>query len=586
MQIEELAHHPSLGPTLARWHVDEWEHLYQGWDLPTAVAEFAAMDTPGRVPTTYVAFDGDGRSIDDVLGSVSLIDDDDLPGWRDVGPWFASLYVVPRARGRGLGRQLTQLAVDRARDLGIDTLHLFTSGQEEFYAALGWRVVARTPAGDATATVMARSTSPRGARRALVTHWCGDPDVATAYSYLRPGGTPADRDTLARPLAPGLALAGEATWRDHPGTAHGAWFSGERAAARVLADGATVGRAVVVGAGLAGVAAAQAFRRAGVPVVVLEAGDQLGGRARSDRSLGGPVNLGAAWMHGTEGHPLADAAAALGVEGEPSVWDRVGARVVGTGRVADAVVHSALRRHGALETALATEVERGDEGAALGPVVRRLLADVGDGAATDETLVLQTMVRAEFENLYAAPLDDLSLVHCQEPFRLPGPDVLVLGAIGDLVAHLADGLDVRCGARVAAVVRDSNAWRVELDGGATELADAVVVTVPIGALQAGRVRFDPPLPADVTAAMGRIGAGRVAKVFATFDEVFWAPDAAFHVCADPPAALSLWVDTTPTAGRPTLCAFATGDAAVAIEALDEDALCRLVDGTLASVFPA
>ena len=165
MQIEELAHHPALGPTLARWHVDEWEHLYRGWDLPTAVAEFAAMDTPGRVPTTYVAFDGDGRTVDDVLGSVSLIDDDDLPGWRDVGPWLASLYVVPRARGRGLGRQLTQLAVDRARDLGIDTLHLFTSGREDFYAGLGWRTVARTPAGDATATVMARSTSPRGARR-------------------------------------------------------------------------------------------------------------------------------------------------------------------------------------------------------------------------------------------------------------------------------------------------------------------------------------------------------------------------------------------------------------------------------------
>ena len=72
---------------------------------------------------------------------------------------------------------------------------------------------------------MAWSTDPRTPRRAVSSHWLSDPDVATAYAYLRPGGTPADRNLLAQPLAPGLHLAGEATSSAYPGTMHGAWFS-------------------------------------------------------------------------------------------------------------------------------------------------------------------------------------------------------------------------------------------------------------------------------------------------------------------------------------------------------------------------
>src|SRR5690606_28707444 len=84
---------------------------------------------------------------------------------------------------------------------------------------------------------------------------------------------PDDRDLLARPLAPGLHLAGEATWSAHPGTMHGAWWSGERAARQVIEDtgaddtAARGARApvVVIGAGLAGLAAARLLASAGGP---------------------------------------------------------------------------------------------------------------------------------------------------------------------------------------------------------------------------------------------------------------------------------------------------------------------------------
>ncbi|KAF2767923.1 hypothetical protein EJ03DRAFT_328801 [Teratosphaeria nubilosa] len=55
-------------------------------------------------------------------------------------------------------------------------------------------------------------------------------------------------------------------------------------------------------------------------------------------------------------------------------------------------------------------------------------------------------------------------------------------------------------------------------------ADAVVITIPLGALHHKLIDFKPELPADIQAGLGRFSYGALGKVFCEFADVFWSKD--------------------------------------------------------------
>ncbi|MGD9754484.1 MAG: GNAT family N-acetyltransferase [Acidimicrobiia bacterium] len=600
VEIVELAHHLELGPLLAGWHAAEWAHLYEPhvWNRTIAEAEFAAMTMPGTIPTTWVAFEGAGRTEEHVLGSVSLIASDDLDGFEHLTPWLASLYIAPARRSLGVGGKLVAHLLDAAATMGIDRVHLFTAGQEAYYLARGWRTLARTEAHGHPAAVMVRSTDRHAARRSVSSSFIGDPDIAGAYAYLRRGATPADRDALNGEAHPGLHLAGEAGSRAYPGTLHGAWFSGEQRADAVLAARRR-GRldphrpVIVVGAGVAGLAAARRLRdhrAAGggdggddVAVIVVEAKAHIGGRAATDRTLGGPVHLGGAWLHGHRGHPLHG----LGVSGIPTEWDEAAVFVVGHGPVDPGPARQVQAR--LLErVAAAADAARAQPAATPDPsygsvALHELAAVVAElDVGPVEQRIVRTWLRGEIESLYAAPLHDLSLRHGSEAYELDGDDLLITTPLDAVLEQLADGLDVRLGQRVVSIeaVAGGALWRVRTEAGDELLAAAVIVTVPLGVLRQGRPRVDPPWPPTVAHALAQLDSGPVAKVFFSFDEAFWAPHPLFWLADDPPPTFGLWVDVSALTGSPTLCAFAVGDDARWAETASDDERCRRADELL------
>jgi lysine-specific histone demethylase 1 len=69
------------------------------------------------------------------------------------------------------------------------------------------------------------------------TRWASDPFALGAYSHVPPGATPEDFNVLAEQVGSTLFFAGEATSRQFPGAVQGAYLSGKREAAKILAGG-------------------------------------------------------------------------------------------------------------------------------------------------------------------------------------------------------------------------------------------------------------------------------------------------------------------------------------------------------------
>lgn len=70
---------------------------------------------------------------------------------------------------------------------------------------------------------------------------------------------------------------------------------------------------IVVGAGMAGIAAARRLAQSGRSVIVPEASERVGGRVLTQRSSDPPLDLGAQWIHAAGGNPITLLAEELGV---------------------------------------------------------------------------------------------------------------------------------------------------------------------------------------------------------------------------------------------------------------------------------
>src|SRR6188474_1171270 len=82
---------------------------------------------------------------------------------------------------------------------------------------------------------------------------------------------------------------------------------------------------VVIGGGAAGIGAARKLTDAGVPCILLEARDRLGGRAWT-RDVGGyPLDLGCGWLHSADRNPFSEIANAQGkrIDQTPPPWQRI-----------------------------------------------------------------------------------------------------------------------------------------------------------------------------------------------------------------------------------------------------------------------
>ncbi len=260
-------------------------------------------------------------------------------------------------------------------------------------------------------------------------------------------------------------------------------------------------RVAVVGAGFAGLAAADALAAAGVDVVVLEARDRVGGRVWSrELENGAVVELGAEFiLPGNDALLSYVDRFGLGLWGKDMLYgDREPRGGIG---VELRAMHEAIAQ---IRDALPT-FAAGTSAAAL---LDSLPLDPGASEAIRSRLEVSSAATAD--RVDASALAGLA-AHSSDicPSVAGGNQrvALALAAVLGSAIHLSSPVDRISWSDDAAVISAA---------GAEIAVDRVVLAVPASVLD--RIEFDPPLPESLRSAYAGVGYGNAAKLFVPLAE--------------------------------------------------------------------
>lgn len=308
---------------------------------------------------------------------------------------------------------------------------------------------------------------------------------------------------------------------------------------------------VIIGAGVAGLAAAQRLLAAGMQPLVLEARDRIGGRVWTDRSHA-PVELGAEFIHGQNALTW-EIVRSAGIPTRPWKGAR---RFAQSGAILPHDASNALlERSSALYDAVGDY--SGPELSAAEVVAQRTTPD--DAAAFFALRLLANIEGADINRLSASVLTN------EHRMNTAGPDNFrFVDGYDHVPQALAQGVEVMLNSPVERIAWSDDGVLLTLTNGDDVRARRVIVTVPLGVLQAGRPLFDPPLPEAKRSAIDAIAMGHVTKIILWFDRVLWEP---FGFLSTDGLVSTWW--PSGTEASPALTGYTGGNAALVIDQLNE-----------------
>jgi len=342
---------------------------------------------------------------------------------------------------------------------------------------------------------------------------------------------------------------------------------------------------IIIGAGIAGLAAGEYLRDKGWGVTILEARERVGGRvwSRADWQGKHPVDMGASWIHGISANPIAERARKEGIRTVPFDYEKKAVYHAGGSRLSpeeESRIEKGYRKTLKQANAMAGELSRD---VALRECFTKAEKKLGWSPA--EVARLDFRAHTEIEHEFGASLEELSAQYWDEGEELPGGDAVVPGGVGSIVEPWARGQDIRFGQVVERVQYDRDGVRVKTAQGLELAAKKLIVTVPLGILKKGTMVFDPPLPKEKMEAIGRIGFGSYQKTVLLYDEVFWDPGL-YLFDWDGGATgkeWAEWVNLHAFTGEPVLVAFHTAEGARRVESMRDEEITKAATAALASV---
>lgn len=324
---------------------------------------------------------------------------------------------------------------------------------------------------------------------------------------------------------------------------------------------------LIIGAGVAGLAAARDLCAGGWRVTIIEARDRIGGRILTahDTRLPVPAELGAEFVHGRP----------------PEIWDIVRASGLAVSEVAED--HRAVRTDVSeplddvpLEPVFEEMGGFAEPDRTLDAFLRESSCDVG--AKLRATGFVEGFNAARKERIGVQSLiedDDASAkIDGDRSFRI------LSGYDGVARALLPDGATLQLSAAVHEIKWRRGNVEAITDGGVFS-AERAIVTVPLGVLQERQIRWTPE-PAGIMNAANRLAMGDALRITFLFHERFWEHVLDFGFLHSMRNDIPTWWSTLPIRA-PMLTGWAAGPRFDAFRGVPADEAVRRAQSALAEL---
>lgn len=293
------------------------------------------------------------------------------------------------------------------------------------------------------------------------------------------------------------------------------------------------GSVAIIGAGAAGLYAADILRSKGIKVTLYEAGTQIGGRVKSLRnqpvtdypniplmSSDFPLELGADTFIGTD--------STLG-------------KIVQVYRLSTTEFPSSANHYVLDNIAKSATDWGGDSDFAAAMAFRQNLKSLaGSSQSVQQEVVAagistraHSLLNGVVGNLYGADNDlaGAGALGEAETLRTGDGKVLVLtgNPLQELLISRFNGVlpSVKLGTQITSIQYGADPIILTAQDGSTFEANKVIVTVPVSILKNGGITFSPGLPGTHTGSLAKIGMGASFRAIIEFKRNFWGESVGF-----------------------------------------------------------
>lgn len=274
---------------------------------------------------------------------------------------------------------------------------------------------------------------------------------------------------------------------------------------------------IIVGAGIAGLAAAKRLNDAGMKVTVLEARDRIGGRIETRDFYGIPIDLGASWIHGVVNNPLAKFAQQAHIHlMETDIIHNV---LLFDDNYRPLPIQSSEIIENTFQEVLDAAnlyAKKSARDLSLLDAIKKLAPE-----KMQDSLFCWRMMF--YSNYTGAPLNHLSARSTDQEVMLEGGHQLVVGGYQKILQQLLGNYEISFNAVVKKINYEKNKVELFSSLGKHE-ADAVIMTVPLSILKEESIDFFPKLSPRKITALNNLGMGLLNKVILEFPDVFWPED--------------------------------------------------------------